>query len=86
MAESRITRRIEPRPSDKGSVALFIASHRGHNHLVQALLQANVRAFEPQPSDRTAVLMAAKNSRVETVDLLLGKRVINLGLMPDSHL
>ena len=53
-------------------MALFIASHRGHNEIVQALMNANVRAFEAQPSDRTPLLMAAKNSRVETVDLLLG--------------
>ncbi|CAB3980138.1 ankyrin repeat domain-containing 60-like [Paramuricea clavata] len=72
-AAARISYRIEPSAADKGSVALFIASHRGHNEIVQALMNANVRAFEAQPSDRTPLLMAAKNSRVETVDLLLGR-------------
>ena len=69
----RISCRIEPSSADKGSVALFIASHRGHNQIVQALMNANIRAFEAQPSDRTPLFVAAKNSRVETVDLLLGK-------------
>jgi hypothetical protein len=36
-------------------------------------MNANIRAFEAQPSDRTPLFVAAKNSRVETVDLLLGK-------------
>ena len=73
LAQPRVTLTMEPRPADKGSTALFIAAHRGHTKLVAALLKANVKAFEPQPSDRTPVLMAAKNSQVETVDLLLGE-------------
>ena len=73
VASPRISRRIQPNTADMGSVALFIASHRGHNEIVQALINANIRAFEAQPSDRTPLFVAAKNSRVETVDLLLGK-------------
>lgn len=64
--------RIESDVANKGSVALFLASHRGCNNIVQALLNAKCRGFDPQPSGRTPLLMAAKSSKFETVDLLLG--------------
>ncbi|XP_068704726.1 ankyrin repeat domain-containing protein 60-like [Montipora foliosa] len=57
----------------RGYVALFIASHRGHAHVVSRLIDFGITASRKMPSGRSAIHVAIFKKRVNCVNLLIGK-------------
>ena len=59
---------------ERSSVALYIASHRGHNHLLKALVDdADADVNMKTPFGRTPLHAAASQGHSNTIDLMLEK-------------
>ncbi|CAH3168941.1 unnamed protein product, partial [Porites lobata] len=59
--------------NERGYVALFIASHRGHAKVVSRLMGLGIDACRKMPSGRSAIHVAVFKRRVTCVNLLVGK-------------
>ena len=59
--------------NERGYVALFIASHRGHAKVVSKLMGLGISACRKMPSGRSAIHVAVYKRRVTCVTLLVGK-------------
>ena len=58
--------------NERGYVALFIASHRGHAKVVSKLMGLGIDACHKIPSGRSAIHVAVIKKRVTCVNLLVG--------------
>lgn len=59
--------------NERGYVALFIASHRGHAKVVSRLMGLGIDACRKMPSGRSAIHVAVFKRRVTCVNLLVGR-------------
>lgn len=60
--------------NERSSVALYIASHRGHNHLLKTLVdEAGADVNMKTPFGRTPLHVAASQGHSNTIDLMLEK-------------
>jgi len=59
--------------NDRGYVALFIASYRGHANIVSKLMALGINACRKMPSGRSAIQVAIFNKRINCVNALVGK-------------
>lgn len=59
--------------NERGYVALFIASHRGHAKVVSWLMGLGIDACRKMPSGRSAIHVAVYKGRVACVNLLVGR-------------
>lgn len=58
--------------NERGYVALFIASHRGHTRVVSKLMSLDIDPCRKMPSGRSAIHVAVHKRRVACVNLLVG--------------
>lgn len=59
--------------NERGYVALFIASHRGHAKVVSKLMGLGIDACRQMPYGRSAIHVAVYKRRVTCVNLLVGR-------------
>ena len=59
--------------NDRGYVALFIASYRGHANIVSKLMALGINACRKMPSGRSAIQVAIFKKRINCVNALVGK-------------
>ena len=59
--------------NERGYVALFIASHRGHAKVVSKLMDLGINACRRMPSGISAIHVAVYKKRITCVNLLVGK-------------
>ena len=58
--------------NERGYVALYIASHRGHVGVVSKLMSFNIQPCRKMPSGRSAIHVAVYKRRVACVNILVG--------------
>ena len=59
--------------NERGYVALYIASHRGHAGVVSKLMSFNIEPCRKMPSGRSAIHVAVYKRRVACVNILVGR-------------
>ena len=59
--------------NERGYVALYMASHRGHTKLVSKLVNLGMNVCRKMPSGRSPIHVAVYKRRIACVNLLIGR-------------
>ena len=59
--------------NERDYAALYIASHRGHSHVVSRLMSLGIDPCQKMPSGRSSIHVAIHTKRIACVSLLIGK-------------
>ena len=82
-AANRAEERTIDMTNKQGQTALMLAASRGHQKLVELLLEKGAQSNLANPFGMTALHMACKQRHVEVVDLLVNKHRSEGGADPD---